>query len=292
VKKFVALTALALLAAAGSANAQGFRLDLSLTARLQTPGLADDGTTPINDVLTDVPASTNGTVAAVPGQTYVIELRYRIADLVADTAGSLGLSAASIHLSGANNNGSVSRFTLTNFLESGNDSTGTPKNVAVYNPDQSGPGSGSTGLVNLFRGGLTSDTDAANGNVTATNTPGLAIAGWDIVPLALAQPAQKSFTGTNPTASNTNNNASVWAIYDFLYTVGAGTNTLTASAVADAQTGNRFGFFERSGTANNPVPVTSTLATDGTITFLVVPAPASAALMGIGGLVAIRRRRA
>jgi len=288
VKKFVALTALALMAAAGTANAQ-FRLDLSMTARAITVGV-DDALNPDTNVLTDI--QTGGSILAAPGQQYVIEVRYRIADLVADTTGSTGLTSAQIHISGSSAAGSVGRYTLTNFLEAGLDSQGNSVSAAVLNPDNSNTGFGSTGLVNLYRGGLTADGDASNGNVTASNTPGLSLAGFDIVPLALALTGQKSFNGANPTAANTNNNPAVWALFDFIYTVGGSSQTLTAAAVADPQTGNTFAAFLRQGTVNNPVPVNFAATNPGSITFTVIPAPASAALMGIGGLVAFRRRRA
>ena len=289
-KKFVALSALAIAAAAGTVNAQNYTLNLYMTARAISSGVDDSGAA---DSLIYTDVQTGGSITATPGSQYLIEVRYNISvsgTQPSPATGSIGLSAAQIHISGSSGAGSVSRGELTNFLFAGTDSQGNALSSAILNPDNSNDAASGTGLVNLFRGGLTTDQDAGNGNVTATNTPGLSVAGFDIVPLALSAPGQKSFTGSSPTATN-NTSANRWAIYDFLYTVGTSNNTLTAAAVADASTGNAFGFFQQAGTVKNPVPVTSTLSNPGSITF-VVPAPASAALLGLGGLVATRRRRA
>lgn len=275
------LSAVAVAASAGSALASNdFRLDLFLVAR----SIAGDGT------LTDVGT---GNINATAGQQFSIELRYRINDSNADTVGSRGLSSASIRFgTNAGANGSVSRAANTAYQEDPT-TNGNVNTTPILNPDASGAGSGGTGLHGVFRGGLVGDTDPANGGSgPPTNVAGLALSQFFILPLTLSSPGQQTWlTGTSPTVANTNTNNNRWGLYSFIYTVGSNGAVFTASAVADAQSGNRFGYFERTGGTNNPIPQTSTQATDSTLAFI-VPAPASVALLGLGGLVAGRRRRA
>ena len=281
------------LVCAGQAN---FQLNLSLTARAISSGLADDGVTPINDILTDVPGSTNGMVLASPGQTYVVELRYNITDLTPnDNSGSLGLETAVIYIAGSNSNGSASKFKLTNFLDSGSDINGNPAGVPVLNPDNSGPALGDTGMNNVFREGMLSgDGNSNNGFSPSNGATGVFLSGFEIQPLSLSIPTSPTSmrswsSGTQPTPANENGNHSVWAIYDFLYTVGAGSNTITAS-VLQSPPGVGFSFFEQTGPNRSDIGVPSALVSNGTISF-VVPAPVSVAMLGLGGLIAVRRRR-
>ena len=272
-----------------------FTLNLTLTARKLVQGTDANG----HPVTTLVDAQTGGSFYDyAPGDQFVVELRYRITAGGAPTTpanGSLGLASANIHISGSSSNGSFSRFTLTNFLNSGTDVNGNPISGSVLNPDNSGPNSaGYTGLVNLFRGGLTSDSDPANGSIGITNTPGLAISGFSISPHSLSAPNQNSFTGSYPTSPNFNSNTSVWAIYDFLFTPSPTnpTNTISASAIVDPLSGAAFSFYEQQGTVINPTPVASMLSYPGTISFsLGLPSPHSAALLSLGALLAARRRR-
>ena len=270
-KKFVILSAAVVAASAGSALAQNFRLDLSMTLRAVTGA-------PLAETLTDV--QTGGSVNAVVGQTYRVELRYRIADLTADTTGSRGLSAASIAFTqtGGGSASGLRRSNLSNDQATASSPVSNPDTSALLtDPDAT------TGLMGEFRGGLTSDTAPANG------TP--ASSGWTILPLSLSAPAASTSWGSgNPTVANTDANPNRFGLYAFEFVYGGGNVTFNASAVADPQSGNRFGYFTRTGATNSPVPANSTLATDGSISF--VPAPASAALLGLGGLVAARRRRA
>lgn len=270
-KKVVGLLALA--AIASPAVAQNFRLDLTLTARAVSGPV---GAEVINDI------QTGGSVNAVAGTTYRVELRYRIADLTADTTGSRGLSSANIIFSRTGTGtGSQGASILSN------DQAGT---ATISNPDISGlltPLDDTTGLIGQFRGGVTANSDPANAGGGALGNS------WGIVPLALSAPDHRSWTnGTtgNPSAANTNAGTAVWAIFSFDFVYQGGQVDFRASALADAGTGNRFGYFARTGATNNPIPQTSNLANDGTISF--VPAPGAAALLGLGGLIAARRRRA
>lgn len=266
-KKVVGLLALA--AIASPAVAQSFRLDLSLTARAVS---GPSGSETISDI------QTGGSINAVAGTTYRVELRYRIADLTADTTGSRGLSSANI---GFSRTGGGSNF--ASILSNQQASSAT-----WQNPDTSGlltPVDDTTGLIGEFRGGLVANSDPANAGGGALGNS------WSIVPLALsAVPGNQSWTSGNPSAANTNSNTNTWAIFSFDFVYQGGTVNFVASALADAGTGNRFGYFARTGSSNNPIPQTSSAATDGSISF--VPAPGAAALLGLGGLVAARRRRA
>src|SRR5271154_6790039 len=95
--RFAAAATVVLLMGARVGVAQDSRLDLTLTARKLVPGTDANG----HPVTTLVDIQTGGTIPTLPGQSYLVELRYRIADLAADTTGSLGLSAAQIVFTGS-----------------------------------------------------------------------------------------------------------------------------------------------------------------------------------------------
>lgn len=117
--------------------------------------------------------------------------------------------------------------------------------------------------------------------------------GWSILPLSLSPPNQRSYAGpgviANPSPANTDSNDDLWGVWAFEFVYNGGQVTFSASAATDLQTGNRFGHFIRSGTTNNPIPQTSSLATDGVITFIPTPSACVFALVGIAWT--IRRRR-
>lgn len=256
----------ALVATSGSALAQNFRLDLFLTARQESSGTVTD-------------LGTGGSINAVPGTRYRVELRYRIADLTADTVGSRGLVSSQIRLAGSGDGAS-----LVTSLSRSNITTGQALSSAIVNPDATGLDLSRTGLIGPYRGGLLADSDAANG------TP--SISGFNILPLATSSPQHLGWTdGTtgNPTAANTNAGTRLWSIYSFDFIYNGGTVNFSANATADPQTGNRFNMFTRTGGTNNSVPITSTLSTDGAISF--VPSPASVSVLALAGAFATRRRR-
>ncbi len=265
-KKIVGLVALAALAAPAFGQ---FRLDLTLTAR------------EVNGSGEVIDLQTGGQINATVGSTYRVELRYRINDGTADTIGSRGLSAAEIRFNRSGTGAGAQTSSYLTFHQFDFNTIQNP-DASTISTEGDGP---ATGLIAAFRGGLVANTDAANaGGGALGNT-------WIVTPLAISAPGHNSWaSGPNPSAANTNTSTTVWALYSFDFTYGGGEVNFSASANADPQTGNRFGFFTRTGGTNNPVPVTSQLATDGTISF--VPAPGAAALLGLGGLIAARRRRA
>lgn len=269
-----------LLVATPSFASDDFRLDLSWVAR----SLSANGTQ------TDIVVSAGGTVAATPGDSYVVELRYRINDNNADTVGSRGLASSQIRIS-ANPfaNGTLSRQPLTAVQED-------PSTIDFYpgypplNPDIFGQGSGVTGLHSIYRGGLVGDDDPGNGGLAQMNTPGLSIDQFFILPLTLSSPGFNSWRpGTSPTVANTNTNQFVSGIYSFLFTYRGGEVVFSASATPDQLSGNRFAYFDRIGSMNNPIPQTSKQAKDGVIRF--IPAPSTFLLLVIVSAATRRRMR-
>jgi Immunoglobulin I-set domain len=237
--------ALAMSAHPSESCAQSFRLDLSLTAR---------DLDLVTGQKTDI--QTGGTIA--PGR-YEIEVRYRITDLVQDDSGSRGLSSALIQISFEGDLGfTLRRGVLTNYQV--DPLTFGPPSNPPLNPDNTGLAPGTnTGLIGVFRGGLGSDDLPQNGVLSTS--------GFSCLPITLSAPGHHSWGTTgSPMPSNTNTSVTTWAIYTFGVTVPSGSGlTIRASAEPDPQTGNRFGFFIRTGTQANPVPETSLLATDATI---------------------------
>lgn len=269
--------AAAVVACAGSAAVAqtDFRLDLSFVARQVNNGVVSD--------------LGSGAVNAVPGSTYRVELRYRIADLKADNIGSRGLTTAQIRFAtsgtGASAITGMTRSTLTNQQRT----SSTP-----LNPDASGLASGFTGLIGPFRTFLPDDSFVANG------TP--SINPFSILPVsAFGAPNHYSWTDTtgtpaNPSAANTNAGTLTWALYSFDFTYNGGQVAFSATPDADPTTGNSFQFFTRTGSTNNTVPITSQPSNAAQIGFtsaglVFVPAPGAASLLALGGLLAARRAR-
>jgi MYXO-CTERM domain-containing protein len=290
VKKLV-VSALALAALAGSAYGQAaqrndFRLDLFLVLRSVAPA---------NGVITDI--QTGGSVDAVVGNTYRVELRYRINDGTADTVGSRGLTSSLIAITntaGLQFGTHINRGALS-ADQGARGALGILPGAAPANPDNTAIDNGlNNGLVGAFPDGVTGMMDPFRGDMGGPMgdilpqkpSNGLAVpGGLTILPLSLSAPNQNSFTGLAPNAGNTNSNMTRWGVYAFEFVYQGGAVIFTADAIADADTQNKFGFWDGS-----PIPATSNQSAAGTIAF--IPAPASAALLGLGGLVAGRRRRA
>lgn len=233
-----------ILASAGTcASAQDFRLDLRLTHR----------TVSTQQILTDV--QTGGTIFLRPG-TYRIELRYRNADLTADTIDSGGLASVLINVraDGPGNSGSSFSKAMLTY----NQADGAGPTFPLTIPDASGFGPDATGLIAPFRGALTADNDIPNGGAT------LSFPSFSILPLTLRPVGHNSYRCTNIECQP---DLMFWGIFALNVNYsGRGKMTITASASQDPQTGNRFAFFTRTGNVTSPVPINSTLATDGVIT--------------------------
>lgn len=278
----------AVFAVGSSSSAQNFRLDLFLVARENTgtadaPILSDIGGTQASREAVRPQTPTGNVVNAVVGQSYRVELRYRIADLIRDTTGSRGLSSANIAFATSFSGPAPTAMQRAALTEHQAGAT------TILDPDTSGyiidPAGPLTGLIGEFRGGLVTDADSWNGMPNAAQP-------WTITPLALSSPGHNSWrTSQNPTeapsANNTDINGQLWSIYAFDFVYNGGQVQFVASALANPQTTNRFGYFARA-FHNAGIPQTSNLAHDGLITF--IPAPAAAPLLAVAAL-GMRRRR-
>ncbi|MCC6321659.1 MAG: hypothetical protein IT438_09535 [Phycisphaerales bacterium] len=275
-KKFT-VSALAIAALAGSAVAQ------TAPVRLEFRLIPQTGTPPAT--VTDLAETTAGTPIAISGsaRTQRYELQYRVLDLDPNDAVFVpaGLSACQINITASNAaSGTMARAQLSRF--EGQLAGTTPPT----SPDSSGLPTGAasvrTGLHAPYRGGMSNQNDntlAANGTVA-----GSAING--ILPLAISQTNQGN-------ANNGIDNTAWYGLYSFTFTAAdnfGGALTITAEAIADPNTQNRFGWFND----GSAVPEQSANATSATthLAITAVPAPGAAALIGLGGLLAARRRRA
>jgi MYXO-CTERM domain-containing protein len=271
VKKF-AVSALAVAALAGTALGQGqttnqVRLELRLVSQTGLPG-----TSPVQSFdVAQHPDTSSGL-----GVARRFEVQYRLVDLDPNDAFvPAGLTAGQLRIVATG--GTLERAILSK-NEARNPSGGLPPISQSVNLDtDTSPISGNMtigpfrGLQAPFRGGIPApapnNDNAANGTFSAGNT---VLSG--ITPLSLSQTDQ--------------NDGGWYGLYSFNFLPTAGTGNVEISFDADPQTGNRFGFF----TDGDPVPVTSPVATGDSATIL-VPAPGAMALLGLGGLIAGRRRR-
>lgn len=292
------LTALVVAALAGTANAQ-VRLELRLVRQTGTP--ANPGASnPVTDV------DSNSSVTAVAGTTLRFELQYRLLNLVGDANhdgvdddGILpdGFSAGTIDI--RSGNGTLDRAQLSQFEHSNSDAT-----IAPTSPDTSGVGFGGAssrrGLHAPYRGGLSDQNNndlPSNGlvNVDSNPDPNLYHPGagntlLSPTPVAISNTHQGNpyFYAPGPDGLPDFSHDQTWfGLYSFTFTVGSSNTDITAAAQRDQVTGGAFGYFLDS----NSVPQAGNDAVGATY-HIVVPAPGAVALLGLGGLVGLRRRRA
>jgi hypothetical protein len=270
--KNVVVSALAIAALAGSAFAQdAVRLELRLVSQMGTPSNPASPVTS-QDVLTHTDTTSGIGVARR------FEVQYRIVDLNdGDTIVPAGLTAGSLRLVATG--GTLEKAILSR-QEARNPSAGTPALIPVsqsVNLDtdnyiiSGAAGSPWRGMHQPFRGGFnpTSDNNQASNGTLSPDSMTLS----GIVPLVLVQTDQ--------------NDGGWYGLYSFNFLPTAGSGTVMVSFDADTTTGNRFGYFND----GNPAPLNSGNATTDSANIL-VPAPGAFALLGLGGLLANRRRRA
>jgi len=309
--KNVVLSALAVAALAGTAVAQPVRLEFQIVRVSPTvPGT----TAATRLTLQGLP---NDSVTTTSGTTMRFQLQYRILNLVPDvyvppvlddngdviTPGYFsagdgapdsmghfpnaivpdGLSSASINITSGL--GRLQRALLSN---NQNIAAGTPP---LY-PDASGNQGTRRGLVNPYRGGM------SDSNINDLPSNGITNDDSNADPALYGTGPANTLLSITPVAINSNahqgnelfygNPNSAWYdLYCFTYTAGASNDVINVGAIPDPQTGNTFGYFSDS----NAVPLTST--NSGTASYrIIVPAPGAAALVGLGGLLVARRRRA
>lgn len=275
-KKF-AVSALAIAALAGTALGQGtstnqVRLELRLVAQTGTPS------NPASTV-TSVDAAQHPDTSSGLGVARRFEVQYRLVDLdTNDAFNPAGLTSGNLRIVATG--GTLERAILSR-AEARNPTSGSPALPSVatsvnLDPDNFIISGNATigafrGLHAPYRGGIPApapnNDNAANGVFSAGNT---VLSG--ITPLSLTQTDQ--------------NDGGWYGLYSFNFLPTAGAGNVAISFDADAMTGNRFGFF----TDGDPVPVTSPVAQGDSATIL-VPAPGAMALLGLGGLIAGRRRR-
>lgn len=279
VKAIVAGLAVSTSALSAFAQQNQFRLDLFLVARSISGPVGAETVTDIQE---------GGQVQATPGIRYWVEVRYRIADLVADNVGSRGFAAADLQFTrSGTGTGTTSRGFLTFHQQ---------ESSTVVNPDSSGITTAAdgptTGLIGPYRGGLPNDTGAANSSPDGTSTP----PGTGIRPTTLAVPNHRSWTDLTagsiptPSAANTNANLTRWALYTFDFVYGSGSVEFSVAPLADPFTFNAFGYFAQVGSNTGLTFRTDRQFTPGTIAF--VPSPAAAAsVLALLGMSVVRRRR-
>jgi len=277
--KNLVLSALVVAALAGTANAQA-RLELRVVRQNGVPS------NPVGAGVTDV--DVNNSVTTTAGTTLRFELQYRVLDTdVNDIVVPAGLSSATINITSGTGTLTRAQISRAENGQTGSDLPLSPDTTGLPAPAAA---SGRRGLHAPFRGGLVDSNNndlPSNGVVNVdTNadpnlyTPGNGNTLLSVTPVSISQNNQGN-------ADNGIDNNNWYGVYSFNYTVGSANDIINVAAIADAVTGNSFGYFDD----GNAVPVTSADAT-GASYRIVVPAPGAAALIGLGGLLVARRRRA
>lgn len=286
-KKFAVLSAMAVLATAGAAFGQG---EAVAAATLNLRIVPVSGTLP--GALTFQGDNVHDTVAATDAgtsRTRRFSVQYQITEGVDFQGAIASLASLQMNITGSVAGGSLATWGFDRAALSRNQAGATTATAPAGATDSSGNPTlasqvGTTGLHGSFRGGLSPATAAGN-NLPSNGT--LAPNGiFLITPLSLSERNQAP--GDFPGA---------WfGLYDFTVIVGDNNGpgdavvTLSVAPVADAQTGNSWGAYE----LGDPIPRTSRNSNAGSASFSVeaIPAPGALALVGLGGLVAARRRRA
>lgn len=279
-----------LMATSGAAfgqNSANYSLELWLAAR--------DTTTPIpaSGAWTGTVSDAAGPVVIGPGQTVRLEIRYRIIDSNGfdDGFASQGLIASSLNvttgLSSAFGSflrpGSANDFgaRLTNNQRGGVSQSGT---MPAFPNDSSNSSVApiNFGLHGPFRTGVFP-------NSNGVEVPGqLAIS--NVLPISTSSPGHVAFDDQG------NQTSTFWAIYSFNYTAPAVVNSaftvpITVTAAGDTTLISLLNL-DSGGEINNFTLGTAQRTFSTTLNVQVTPAPGAAALLGLGGLVATRRRRA
>lgn len=265
-KKFV-LPALAVALFAGSAFGQA-----TLNFRIR-PYTSSGNTATTPGTLTYT-ASSDQVLASTDVRRFVLE--YNVTDASGATFPA-GLVASAINLTLSSTGGAgvstLAPALLTRFQANTNNGLTPPNATSDASGSPTGASVGVRGVHRPYRGGFAvvgNNADPSNGTAgTANGLPAL----LTILPLAISQTDQ-------------NVPGAFYGLFSFELTNFSGAGNIVISASTDSA---GFGYFD-DGVA---VPVTQAGTFSTTFTQSVnIPAPASAALLGLGGLVAARRRRA
>jgi len=295
-KSAVFTSVAALLMVAGSAAAQPGAA--AAAARLELRIVPVNTSTAANGLNLAYQADTQHdtvlTTDALLGRQRRFEVQFRIVEGAGFEGAIASLASLQMNISASISGGSLSTigFDRAALTQKQARSAPSPSSLDAVGPtDTSGSptlvaNQGKTGLHNVWRGGMSPSSSA--GNTLPSNGTLLANGIALVTPLTLSEQG----------ATAPSNDPNAWyGMYSFNVVVGDATPgpgpvtvSLTASAVADAQTGNAWGAYE----FGDPIPRTSVNRTDGQASFLVeaIPAPGAVALMGLGGLLVARRRRA
>ncbi len=292
--KNVVLSAMIVAALAGTASAQAVRLELRI---VRQSGL-------LPAVITDI--DNNASVITTPGTSLRFEVQYRIIDLFPSTGGAddliypAGLTALQFDI----RSDTDGRFEKARISRNENLAGEVPptSSDASGNPVPASS-AGRRGLHSPFRGGMqTSNVNEYPANGTFLNGNGVAVldidsvvpgnqagndstqgdAIQDIVPLSISQNNQGS-----EFAASGDQSSQWYGLYSFDFIAGSSNTFVRALIDADPVTFNSFGFFN-DGAA---VPVTSGNSVNAAYQ-VIIPAPGTVALLGLGGLLVARRRRA
>lgn len=292
-KKAAVLAGMAVLAAAGSAFGQTGAATAAATLQMRIVPVDVTSASPLN--LSYQNDSTHNTVLATDAGTNRIRrftVQYRIQEGAGFEGAIASLSALQFNITATTSNSglanvgfdraALSRAQGSNTVGGGAVDSGDPVPGTDATGNTTGTFAGVTGLHRAWRGGL--DPAGAGGNGLPSNGTIAANGIFLITPLTLTQLNQ--FPADNTSAW--------YGIYDFTVIVGDSTQDVTVNlavnSVADQQTGSAWGGYED----GINIPQTSRNFTGFGASFDVqaVPAPGSLALIGLGGLVAARRRRA
>lgn len=292
--KNLVLSAAMVAGLAGSAFGQidptRFQLELGLVGRAYSS--ISPGT---SEVATDIssPLSVSSTGADPNTRTVRLEIRYRIVVTNSTTGNytsggstfaSAGLSSVSLDLT------STRALSATGDLHAAQISTQAVAN-SYANPDTLDLTDGNLGMYNPFRTGVFADVPPGTG-LGSSNGTYAATGLTNILPIATSAPGQRSDVTGGPSGLA---NGRIWGLFavDFTVPQNAPAGSYTFHLQQNAGSLDWL-FFPRTGTANASAAINGTggvTFTNSSFTVNVVPAPASVALLGLGGLVAARRRR-
>ncbi len=290
-KKAAVLATVALLASAGMASAQTGAA-AAATLHLRIVPVDVTSASPLNLAYqSDNQHNTVLTTDLGTNRTRRFSVQYQIQEGVDFQAGLASLASMQFNITGSLAGGTLSnwgvdRALLTAAQSRTNLATNAvlPVGATDNSGDAAGTFAGITGLWRTYRGGLSPSTAAGNG--LPSNGTIAADGIYFITPLTLSQLNQ--YPANDPTAW--------YGLYDFNVIVGDNngpgevTVNLAVNAVVDGQTGNAWGGYED----GDVIPRTSQHWDSAGASFNVeaIPAPGALALVGLGGLVAARRRRA
>lgn len=290
-KKAAVLATVVLLASAGAAFAQGEAV-AAATLKMRIVPVDVTSSSPLN-LAYQSDNEHNAVLATDLGtnRTRRFSVQYQIQEGAGFEGVIASLASMQFNITGSLSGGTLANWGLDRAIlsaaqtrTSGSPNAGAPVPAVDNSGDAGGTFAGATGLWRTFRGGLSPATAAGNG--LPSNGTIAADGIYFITPLTLSQLNQFPADGAD----------NWYGLYDFTVIVGDNngpgevTVNLGVSPVVDAQTGNAWGGYED----GDVIPRTSQHFSTTGASFRVeaIPAPGALALVGLGGLVAARRRRA